>query len=124
MWPYFWLFLLVIRLLSQSRRDRVLENLILRQQLAVSERRARRPPLRDPDRRFWSTLARHWDPWRAHLVVVRDRVGGGRSLRTASEPGPPCLRRRAGALDSGRRWAPRPTKDENTPRVDGGARQC
>ena len=43
MWLYFRLFLLALRLLRRDRRDLVLENLVLRQQLAVFERRDRRP---------------------------------------------------------------------------------
>ncbi len=35
MWLYFRLFLLALRLLRRNRRDLVLENLALRQQLAV-----------------------------------------------------------------------------------------
>ena len=45
MWLYFRLFLLGLRLLRRDRRDLVLENLALRQQLAVFERRGRRPTL-------------------------------------------------------------------------------
>ena len=45
------------------RADLVLENLVLRQQLAVYQRRGTRPRLRDQDRRFWSLLARVWPGW-------------------------------------------------------------
>ena len=45
MWLYFRLFLLALRLLRRDRRDLVLENLALRQHLAVFERRGHRPPL-------------------------------------------------------------------------------
>ena len=54
MWLYFRLFLLALRLLGRDRRDLVLENLALRQQLAVFERRGHRPALAPADRRFWS----------------------------------------------------------------------
>ena len=54
----------------RSRRDLVLENLALRQQLAVYLRQSRRPKLRDRDRRFWSLLARTWSGWRSVLVIV------------------------------------------------------
>ena len=69
MWLYFRLFLLGLRLLRRDRRDLVLENLALRQQLAVFERRGRRPDARTG--RFWSRLARGWHPWRRHLVLVQ-----------------------------------------------------
>ena len=54
----------------RSRCDLVLENVALRQQLAVYLRQLRRPKLRDGDRRFWSLLARTWSGWRAALVLV------------------------------------------------------
>ena len=54
----------------RSRRDLVLENLALRQQLAVYLRQSRRPQLRDHDLRFWSLLARTWSGWRSVLVIV------------------------------------------------------
>ncbi len=47
---YFRLFLLALRLLRRDRRNLVLENLALRQQLAVFERRGRRPALAPTDR--------------------------------------------------------------------------
>ena len=49
----------------------LIENLALRQQLAVYTRQARRPQLRNADRRFWSLLARSWAEWRSTLVVGR-----------------------------------------------------
>lgn len=45
MWLYFRLLLLALRLVRRSRRDLVLENLVLRQQLLVRERPDRRPRL-------------------------------------------------------------------------------
>ncbi len=57
MWIYWRLFLIALRLTGRQRRDLVLENLVLRQQLAVWERTARRPALVSADRRFWSATA-------------------------------------------------------------------
>ena len=54
----------------RARRDLMLENLALRQQLAVYARQSRRPYLCDGDRRFWSLLARTWSDWRSALVLV------------------------------------------------------
>ena len=71
MWFSFRLFLTAIRLLPRARGDLLLENLALRHQLAVYARSRRRPPLRDTDRRFWSTLARSWAGWRDTLAVVQ-----------------------------------------------------
>ena len=70
MWIYWRLFLSALRLTGRQRRDLVLENLVLRQQLAVWERSERRPALVPADRRFWSATARHWTAWRTHIRVV------------------------------------------------------
>ncbi len=55
----------------RPRYDLVLENVALRQQLAVYVRQSRRPKLRDRDRRFWSLLAHTWSGWRSALVIVK-----------------------------------------------------
>jgi transposase InsO family protein len=55
----------------EPRTALVLENLALRQQLAVYQRRGVRPQLRDGDRRFWSLLARTWPDWRSPLLIVQ-----------------------------------------------------
>ena len=47
-----------------------IENLALRQQLAVYKRTASRPPLRTTDRLFWVGLARVWPGWRLPLLIV------------------------------------------------------
>ena len=60
MWIYWRLFLIALRLTGRRRRDLVLENLVLRQQLAVWERTGRHPTLAAADRRFWSVTARLW----------------------------------------------------------------
>ena len=71
MWLYLRLFLFALRLLRRSRRDLVLENLVLRQQLLVHEERPdHRPRLTAADRRFWSTLARRWSAW-THVLIVQ-----------------------------------------------------
>jgi transposase InsO family protein len=71
MWIYFRLFLIALRGVHRERRDLVLENLALRQQLMVYHRSRRPTGLTAADRRFWATLARRWAPWRASLVVVQ-----------------------------------------------------
>jgi len=54
-----------------TRADLIAENLCLRQQLVVLQRRRPRPRLRDADRRFW-ILACRWVPrWRQCLLVVQ-----------------------------------------------------
>jgi len=67
------LLLYLLRLLPflcDGRRQLALENLALRQQLAVYKRMARRPKLRRSDRLFWVWLARVWVGWRQSLVIV------------------------------------------------------
>jgi hypothetical protein len=54
-----------------SRSDLLLENLALRQQLAVLERRCSRPRFSAPDRLFWVILRRLWPDWRRVLILVQ-----------------------------------------------------
>lgn len=61
----------VLRNALRSRQHLLLENLALRQQLAVLSRQARRPRLQQGDRLFWSWLSRLWTGWRSALVVVQ-----------------------------------------------------
>src|SRR5438552_19137520 len=56
--------------LCGGHRQPALENLALRQQLAVYKRTATRPRLRTTDRLFWVGLARLWTRWRQPLVIV------------------------------------------------------
>jgi putative transposase len=63
----------VLRLLPflvGGHRQLALENLALRQQIAVYKRTAPRPRLRTTDRLFWAGLARLWPGWRQALVIV------------------------------------------------------
>ena len=53
-----------------GHRQLALENLALRQQLAVYKRTVPRPKLRTADRFFWMALARVWAGWRQPLVIV------------------------------------------------------
>ena len=60
----------LIRLLGSGHQAVVLENLALRQQLAIYKRKQRRPRLLQRDRWFWMALARLWKGWRGVLFVV------------------------------------------------------
>ena len=51
-----------LRQALRSRNDLLIENLVLRQQLAVYARRSTRPRPRDEDRVFWSVVSRTWRP--------------------------------------------------------------
>ena len=64
----------LVLLLPFGRRDAadlVLENLALRQPLAVLQRSAKRPRLRSRDRAFWVLLSRVWSNWRSVLTIVK-----------------------------------------------------
>jgi len=69
--------LTILRLLSgirsalRLRSELALENLSLRQQLAVLHRQHRRPRFRKSDRVFWLLLSRFWGNWKETLVIVR-----------------------------------------------------
>jgi hypothetical protein len=69
----FWFLVSVIRLLISplEAREIAMENLALRQQLAVMKRQYQRPRLRKTDRLFWVWLATVWRDWRKLLVIVR-----------------------------------------------------
>ena len=54
----------------RGERALVLENLALRQQLAVYKRVQKRPRLRSTDRAFWVWLSRLWDGWKTPLILV------------------------------------------------------
>ena len=56
---------------SRTQRELALENLALRQQVAVWKVRQPRPQLTATDRLFWVVLSRLWKNWRSSLAVVR-----------------------------------------------------
>jgi putative transposase len=69
--------LTILRLLSlipsalRLRSDLALENLALRQQLAIVKRQLRRPKLQWSDRFFWLLLSRSWLSWKETLLIVK-----------------------------------------------------
>src|SRR5438309_3564336 len=80
----------------RTRRELALENLALRQQLAVWKARQPRPRLTEMDRIFWIVLARLWKNWRSSLQVVRcpsskphpTRSGAPKSANPSTGPRP------------------------------------
>jgi len=60
-----------LRATFRTHRELALENLALRQRLAVWKVRRPRPPLTVMDRIFWVILSRRWKSWRSSLWVVR-----------------------------------------------------
>jgi transposase InsO family protein len=57
--------------LFRSRGDQAIVELALRQQLAIYNRRHRRPRLLPLDRAFWVALSHLWPRWKSVLVVVQ-----------------------------------------------------
>src|SRR5437870_2253373 len=60
----------LIPFLFGGHRQLALENLALRQQLAVFKRTVNRPKLQRSDRLLWVWLSRVWPAWRQALVIV------------------------------------------------------
>ena len=65
------IFLFSLCSLFRTQRELALENLVLRQQLAVCKGHQQRSRFTDTDRLFWVTLSRIWKGWREALVVVK-----------------------------------------------------
>ena len=63
-------FLIMILIFKLNFRLAI-ENLALRQQLAVLKQSVRRPKIRKRDRLFWVILSRLWNGWENVLVVVQ-----------------------------------------------------
>ena len=55
----------------KPRSELLIENLALRQQLAVLKEKKPRPRLTDADRAFWIVLRRLWSHWLEALVIVK-----------------------------------------------------
>jgi len=62
---------LLFRYFFVSRSNLILENLALRQQLAVQQLTIKRPRLKSMDRIFWSWLSQIWPQWKSALIVVK-----------------------------------------------------
>ena len=69
----FWAVLGAMRSLFRTQRELALENLALRQQVAVliRARRGQRLRLRGWDRAFWVILSQQWPGWRDTLATVK-----------------------------------------------------
>lgn len=71
--------LLLISIISvfRSRRNLLLENLALRQQLSILQRKHSKVGLAAPDKQFWVTMRRLWPEWKRALILVQpDTVVG------------------------------------------------
>jgi hypothetical protein len=63
--------LCVLAAAVQPKALLIADNLCLRQQLVVLQRRKPRPRLEDVDRRFWILACRWFSGWQTSLLVVR-----------------------------------------------------
>ena len=55
----------------RSRRELALQNLALRQQLAILKRKTKRPRLNNADRSVWVALCGLWPDWQNALILVK-----------------------------------------------------
>jgi putative transposase len=65
------LLLVLVTRFSCSRRDLLLENLALRQQLITLNRKHSRPRVAISDKLFWVLLRRFWPGWKQALIFVQ-----------------------------------------------------
>jgi hypothetical protein len=93
MWLCWRLFLLGLGMLARQRRDLILEDMILRQQLAVWERSGRRPRLQQRDR---GVSKPHPIRWRASRLDPRchDQRISIQVVRSLEPDSPPCRNER------------------------------
>ena len=63
--------LVFLRAMLIPRLHLAVENLALRQQLAVFKQSGKPPKLRPRDRVFWVWLSRLWPCWRSALAIVQ-----------------------------------------------------
>ena len=61
----------LLRTLFANRADLAAENLALRQQLAILNRKSQRPRLNDIDRAFWAAMKDQFENWAGALVIVK-----------------------------------------------------
>ena len=66
---------LFVRAFIMGRAAAAVENLALRQQLAVFKQSVKRPKLRSRDRDFWGLCSCLWPNWRSALVIVQPETG-------------------------------------------------
>jgi hypothetical protein len=58
----------------KAQRELALENLALRQQLAILHRKTKRPRLTQADRAFWVALRSLWPDWHNALIIVKPQT--------------------------------------------------
>jgi putative transposase len=76
-----------------DRAAMAIENLALRQQVAVYRQSVKRPKLRPRDRIFWVLLSRLWSNWQSAPAIVQPKtiVCGKTTSRATGSPGRYCV---------------------------------
>ena len=69
-----YLLLATARSSLKPQRELALENLALRQQLAIVQRKTKRPKLSKADRAFWVALCSLWPDWQNALLIVKPQT--------------------------------------------------
>ena len=68
---FFTIFLKIVQTLFKSKKDLILENVSLKQQLSIYQIKKISPKLTNVDRLFWIALKQVWEKWRDHLIIVK-----------------------------------------------------
>ncbi len=68
----------------KPQRELALENLALRQQRAIVQRKTKRPRLTQVDCAFWVALCRLWPDWQNALIIVKPQTVIGRHRKGSS----------------------------------------
>ena len=93
---------LFLRAFFLGRTATAIENLALRQQVAVFKQSVKRPKLRLRDRLFWVLLSRLWWNWRSALATCNPKPSSGGTEKASScigdgvggrKPGRPAIER-------------------------------
>jgi putative transposase len=99
------LLVLAIAAIFRPKALLIAENLCLRQQLVVLQRRHLRPRLSDADRRLWVLASRWFSDWRHPLLIVKPEtvLGWQRAVGGRTGGGDPFIKKEVAAQRS--RWS-------------------
>jgi putative transposase len=68
---FFILLIKFIQIIRKSKSELIIENLALRQQLAIYQTKKTKPKFTDLDRSFWIALKQSWSKWMDSLIIVK-----------------------------------------------------
>ena len=74
---FFIVLIRIIQISRKSKKELILENLALRQQLSTYQVKKSRPKLSNLDRSFWIALKLSWCKWVDHLIIVKPETAIG-----------------------------------------------